>query len=315
MHRIFAMPWLLIGGLSALLLGGVPAVSLAKTCSPEVKPLVVLLNSTTRLQLSTKKPIKTVLNPKESVLTLRTVERDPTTVLLVGTAPGVTRLELEDSDGNREVRNVVVQADVEYLTSQLRRAVPLSNVDVIPNGTNSVILTGYTSRAEDIQVLQQVAQSAGFTVINGVRVNGVQQVQLDVVIARVARNKGRNFGINFLINPTSRSSPRRPATSPSGRPRRRAQCVALADRHRPDPQRHAGDEHEPLRRGHRQPARASSASSRPSRPRASPRSSPSRASSPRAASRPTSSTAASSPSRWPRASAWPASSSRSSAPG
>jgi pilus assembly protein CpaC len=200
MHRIFAMPWLLTGALSALLLGGVPAVSLAQTCSPEVKPLVVLLNSTTRLQLSSKKPIKTVMNPKEGVLTLRTVERDPTTVLLVGTAPGVTTLELEDADGRREVRNVIVQADVEYLTSQLRRAVPLSNVDVIPNGTNSVILTGYTNRAEDIAVLQQVATSVGFTVINGVRLNGVQQVQLDVVIARVNRNKGRNFGFNFFLN-------------------------------------------------------------------------------------------------------------------
>ena len=206
MHRFFAMPWLLTGALSALLLGGVPAVSLAQTCSPEVKPLVVLLNSTTRLQLSTKKPIKTVLNPKESVLTLRTVERDPTTVLLVGSAPGVTTLELEDADGNREVRNVVVQADVEYLTSQIRRAVPLANVDVIPNGANSVILTGYTSRAEDIQVLEQVAKNVGLspgkelTVINGVRLNGVQQVQLDVVIARVARSKSRSFGVNFFLN-------------------------------------------------------------------------------------------------------------------
>src|ERR1019366_996511 len=104
MHRIFAMPWLLIGGLSALLLGGVPAVSLAQTCSAETKPLIVLLGSTTRLQLASKKPIKTVLNPKEAVLTMRTVERDPTTVLLVGTAPGITEIQLEDNDGNREIR-------------------------------------------------------------------------------------------------------------------------------------------------------------------------------------------------------------------
>ena len=45
-----------------------------------------------------------------------------------------------------------------------------------------------------------MAQSVGFTVINGVRLNGVQQVQLDVVIARVNRNKGRNFGVNFFLN-------------------------------------------------------------------------------------------------------------------
>jgi pilus assembly protein CpaC len=161
---------------------------------------VVLLNGTTRLRLSSRKPIKTVTNPKEGLLTIRTVERDPTVVVLVGTAPGITRLELEDADGNREVREVVVQADIEYLSAQIRRAVPLSGINVIPNGTNSVILTGYVQRAEDIAVAQAVAQSVGFVVINGLRLNGVQQVQLDVVVARVNRSKGRDFGFNFLTN-------------------------------------------------------------------------------------------------------------------
>jgi pilus assembly protein CpaC len=183
-----------------LLLAGLPCAVQAQTCSPESRPVVVLLNGTTRLRMTSRRPIKTITNPKEGLLTIRTVERDPTVVILVGTAPGITRLELEDAEGNREVREVVVQADVEYLTGQLRRAVPLSGINVIPNGTNSVILTGYVQRAEDIAVAQAVAQSVGFTVINGLRLNGVQQVQLDVVVAQVNRSKGRNFGFNFLVN-------------------------------------------------------------------------------------------------------------------
>src|SRR5262245_24902033 len=201
MHRTSRTPWMLLPGLlTALQLGGLPERAWTQTCSPEARPLVVTLNGTTRLQLTSRRPIKTVINPKEGLLTIRTVDRDPTSVLLVGTSPGITRIELEDGDGNKEVREVIVQADVEYLTSQLRRAVPLSNINVIPNGTNSVILTGFVHRAEDIPVAQAVATSVGFTVINGLRLNGVQQVQLDVVIARVSRNKGRFFGFNFLGN-------------------------------------------------------------------------------------------------------------------
>jgi pilus assembly protein CpaC len=186
----------------ALLLAGLPAVH-AQLCSPESRPVVVLLNSTTRLQLSSRKPIRTITNPKEGLLTIRTVDRDPTVVILVGNSPGITRLELDDSDGNREYREVIVQADVEYLSSQLRRAVPKGQINVIPNGTNSVILTGYVHRAEDIATVQAIAQSIGFQVINGLRMDGVQQVQLDVVVARVNRSKDRNFGFNFLTNTNS----------------------------------------------------------------------------------------------------------------
>src|SRR5262249_55282748 len=160
------------------------------------KPLVVLINSATRLQMLSRKNIRTVINPKEGLLTIRTVERDPSTILLVGVSSGITRIELEDVDGNREVREVVVQADVEYLTGQLRKAIPISGINIIPNGTNSVILTGFVSRAEDIATAGQVVASAGFTAINGLRLNGVQQVQLDVVVARVRRTKARNFGFN-----------------------------------------------------------------------------------------------------------------------
>jgi pilus assembly protein CpaC len=201
MHRTFQNPRGLLGGLVALLLGGLILTPVrGQTCSPESRPLQVLLNSTTRLQMSSRKPIKTVVNPKEGIISIRTIERDPTTVLLVGAGPGVTKIELEDADGTREVREVVVQADTEYLTQQLKRAVPVSSIQVIPNGTNSVVLTGYVGRAEDIQVANAVATSVGFNVINGLRLNGVQQVQLDVVIAQVRRTRGRDFGFNFFGN-------------------------------------------------------------------------------------------------------------------
>ena len=122
-------------------------------------------------------------------------------------------------------------------------------------------------------------RASGFTVINGVRVDGVQQVQLDVVIARVDRTKGRNFGFNFLINA------RNDDLRPDGRQRRRGRAgadrrpggAAPADGVRPDPHRHAGREHEPVRRRHRQQRGLPRLPAGPARTRASPSSSPSRA--------------------------------------
>jgi pilus assembly protein CpaC len=195
-----ARPGALRAGVFVLLLAILAPYARGQLCSPEPRPLIVLLNSTVRLQMASKKPIRTVTNPKEGVLSIRTVERDPTTIVLIGTAPGITRLELEDADGGKEIREVAVQADVEYLTAQLRKAIPLGQINVIPNGTKAAILTGYVQRAEDTIVAQAVAHSMGFDTITALRLNGVQQVQLDVVVALVRRSKGRNFGFNFLIN-------------------------------------------------------------------------------------------------------------------
>src|SRR2546421_4466291 len=118
MHRTLRSPWSVLGGLLLALLQAVlPPDARAQVCTPQIKPLVVTLNGTTRLQLSTKRPIRTVTNPKEGILTIRVVERDPTTIVLGGTQPGITRVELEDADGNREVFEVHVQADIEYLSS------------------------------------------------------------------------------------------------------------------------------------------------------------------------------------------------------
>jgi pilus assembly protein CpaC len=200
MHRIARRPGLLLGGLAVLLLVLAGQAAFGQACTPEEKPLVVLLNSAKRFQMSSRKAIRTVVNPKEGVLAIRTIDRDPTTILLVGTAPGITHLELEDVDGFREVRKVLVQPDTEYLTRQLRAALPMSNITVTPSGAATVILNGTVNRIEEARVADQVAAGLGFTVINNIRLDGVQQVQLDVVIARVRRTKIRNFGFNFLQN-------------------------------------------------------------------------------------------------------------------
>ncbi|MFQ3594044.1 MAG: hypothetical protein SNJ82_12765, partial [Gemmataceae bacterium] len=233
MHRTIHRTWATLGVLTALFLGGWPPGAFAQLCSPESKPLVVTIGSTIRLQMGSRKAIRTVYNPKQQILVVTPDARDTTTVILSGRRAGLTRLELVDVDGNREVRDIAVEMDVEYLYAQLRKALPTVGINIIPNGENSLILTGYVSRAEDIPLAEAIVRNAyvrlmdidpeqqpggqpgaqpggqagtGATtrttvqIINGLRLNGVQQVQLDVVVARVNRTKARNFGLNFLQN-------------------------------------------------------------------------------------------------------------------
>src|SRR5262249_10709977 len=141
---------------------------------------------TQRLQMSKKQVIVRAINQNEAVLRVGPVYGDPTTVLLTGLEPGIARVTLID-EGNREENfEVIVQLDVELLRNLLKRAVPTANIDVIPAANNTVILRGSVARAEDIDVVLRIANSVVLgpdRVINAMHVDGVQQVQLCVVIA------------------------------------------------------------------------------------------------------------------------------------
>jgi pilus assembly protein CpaC len=165
--------------------------------------LIIPLNGVQRLQMTTRKPIARVTNNKENAINIRTVVGDPTTVLIIGQQPDVARVELIDADGKTETYEVIVQADIEYLRTQLARAVPTANVTPIPTSNNTVILAGTVVRAEDIPVILSVVQSVGFIAVDAMRVGGVQQVQLDVIVARVARSDLRSMAFNFLTNSRS----------------------------------------------------------------------------------------------------------------
>jgi pilus assembly protein CpaC len=200
MHRTTCRFRSLAGGALLALLACAVAGLRSQDTLPRSAAVIVPLNGTIRLQMSNKKPISKVVNPKENAVAIRTVQGDPTTVLLIGQQPDVTRIELTDIDGRTETYEIVVQSDIEYLRTQLRRAVPTGNVTPIPVSNNTVIMAGTVSRAEDIGIIMSVVQSVGFQGVNAMRVGGVQQVQLDVVLVEVDRSELRTMAFNFLVN-------------------------------------------------------------------------------------------------------------------
>jgi pilus assembly protein CpaC len=204
MHRTKSCLKVLTGGLLlALAVSGFTAGSHAQgpPTGTSGTALIVPINGTVRLKMKSGKPIKTVTVPVPDIIQVRTMVGDPTMVLVTGVNPNVTRIELEDVDGNKETHEVIVQLDIEYLRTQLRRVVPTANITPIPTSSNAVTLTGYVSRAEDLNIIQQVAATfGGISVINALRVGGPQQVQVDVTVAAVSRSEFRRMAFNFLVN-------------------------------------------------------------------------------------------------------------------
>jgi hypothetical protein len=61
-------------------------------------------------------------------------------VLVTGQQPDVVRLDLTDANGGTETFEIIVQSDIEYLRTQLRRAVPTANIAPVPLSNNTILL-------------------------------------------------------------------------------------------------------------------------------------------------------------------------------
>jgi pilus assembly protein CpaC len=201
MHRTITRPRFLVWGtLVALFVSGLSGLQ-AQDAGQRPSAVIVGIGQTIRLQMKSKNNIKTVVNPKDNVINIRTVLGDPTTILITGQQPDVVTIELTDDKNNSEKYEIIVQLDVEYLRTQLRRAVPTANITPIPTSVNTVVLTGTVAHATDVDIVLKVAQSiGGIQVINALQVGGVQQVQLDVVVVAVSRQTNRSMGFDWAGN-------------------------------------------------------------------------------------------------------------------
>jgi pilus assembly protein CpaC len=201
--RGWAFCGLVLAGLAA---AGAPATAqpAAKTAAADKSGAVIVpLNGSVRVGMKSGKLIRSVFNSVETVVNVLPDASDPRFVILFGRGVGVSRVELTDVDGGKEVYEVVVQPDVELLRNLIRRAVPTATVDVLPGIGGTLILSGNVARLDDVDTILHIASSVSANVINAMQVGGVHQVQLDVVVARVDRTRLRQRGFNFGVNGTT----------------------------------------------------------------------------------------------------------------
>jgi pilus assembly protein CpaC len=180
---------------------------------PPPRTEILGINQTRKIGMTTKAPIVDLQNENPTVVRIDKVAGDPTTVFVTGIARGVARLVFTDVNKRSEV--VMVRTDDSEqrrleLLDLIRQVAPTAavRVNIAPN--NTVILTGYIN---DIDTAQRVMEAARAvftirdgtvvipaTVFNGMIIGGVQQVQLEVVVAAVDRSRLRQMTFDFFLN-------------------------------------------------------------------------------------------------------------------
>jgi len=174
-----------------------------------VEEIKVAVNSIYRLQSPNKLKIKQIRTDREQIIRVTGVEEEPWIAQITGLQPGTAILTLTTFDDPKtklpieRSYKVVVQLDVELLRTLLKEAVPTASVTPLPGAGNTIILTGTVAHSEDIGTIMGIANSISggvgpAQIINAMRVGGVMQVQLDVVVALVAREEVRRMSVDIF---------------------------------------------------------------------------------------------------------------------
>ena len=204
------LPWALILTLGLLVMTNSRAQPTDPKADPKVTPsvtvdrtgaLIVPLGGLVTFDPKLPKPASNILVSRDDILGVRPDPNDPTKLLLTGKSVGLSQLTIEMKDLPPVKYDVVVKPDLALLRKLIRDTVPTSNVIVESGIGNVIILSGYVTSPQDADIIARLANSAvGATaanVINAIQVGGVQQVQIDVVIASVDRNQLRARGFDF----------------------------------------------------------------------------------------------------------------------
>ncbi len=123
----------------------------------------------------------------------------PDQVLVNGKAFGqVNFIAWEQSGGEYLVFDVFVRANLSLIDSQIRALFPKDDIR-LSQANGSVVLSGSVSDPKTAAQAQSVIEAAGFKAVNMLAspVKSMAQVQLEVRVAEVSRNRLRDLGTSY----------------------------------------------------------------------------------------------------------------------
>ena len=126
----------------------------------------------------------------------------PDQVLVNGKAFGqVNFIAWEQTGGQYLMFDVYVRANLSLIDSQIRALFPKDDIR-LSQANGSVVISGSVSNATTAAQVQSVIEAANFKVVNMLTspVTNATQVQLEVRVAEVNRNRLRDYGTSFLTN-------------------------------------------------------------------------------------------------------------------
>jgi pilus assembly protein CpaC len=132
----------------------------------------------------------------------------PDQVLVNGKAFGqVNFIAWEQTGGQFLVFDVFVRANLSLIDSQIRALFPKDDIR-LSQANGSVVISGSVGNATTAAQVQSVIEAANFKVVNLLTspVSDASQVQLQVRVAEVNRNRLRDYGTSFMSFPPGGTS-------------------------------------------------------------------------------------------------------------
>src|ERR1700704_1276521 len=123
----------------------------------------------------------------------------PNQVLVNGKAFGqVNFIAWEQSGGEYLVFDVYVRANLSLIDSQIRALFPKDDIR-LSQANGSVVMSGSVNDPKTASQAQSVVEAAGFKAVNMLAspVKNMSQVQLQVRVAEVNRNKVSDLGLSY----------------------------------------------------------------------------------------------------------------------
>lgn len=111
-------------------------------------------------------------------------------------SPGTTQVNLWDTDDKLYTIDITVLEDARELEGILSSQLPFASLKVTPI-QNAAILSGTVTSVDDVDRAIAIAEQYYPTIVNNIKVIGVQQVLLHTKIMEVSRTKLRDLGIDW----------------------------------------------------------------------------------------------------------------------
>ncbi len=160
--------------------------------SQSVERLEMLVKSSRILTLEERIPKFQVHN--EEVLGATPVSQNQ--MQIFAKTPGTTQLNLWDTNDKLYTVDVTVLADAREVEGILSSQLPLASLKVMPINSGAIV-SGTVTSVDDVDRAVAIVEQFYTTVVNNIKVVGVQQVLLHTRIMEVSRTKLRDLGIDW----------------------------------------------------------------------------------------------------------------------
>lgn len=160
--------------------------------SQSVERLEMLVKSSRILTLEDRIPRFQVHN--EAIVGATPVSQNQIQIFAKG--PGTTQLNLWDTNDKLYTVDVTVVGDAREVEGILSSQLPLASLRVFPVN-DGCIVSGTVTNVDDVDRAVAIVEQYYATVVNNIKVVGVQQVLLHTRIMEVSRTKLRELGIDW----------------------------------------------------------------------------------------------------------------------